>query len=87
MTTKSMQIKIPEGLDPSTIALFIQIASQYESKVYVDVGNKHVNAKSLMGMMTLGVPEGGEIDVVADGKDEIQALDHIYKYLNNEEIA
>ncbi len=87
MVTKSMEIKIPAGLDPSTIALFIQIASQYESKVYVDVGNKHVNAKSLMGMMTLGIPKGGKIDVVADGKDEVEALDHIQHYLNNEEIA
>lgn len=87
MVTKSMEIKIPAGLDPSTIALFIQIASQYESKVYVDVGNKHVNAKSLMGMMTLGVPEGGRIDVIADGTDETQAIDHIQQYLNNEAIA
>ena len=84
MVTKSMEIKIPEGLDPSTIALFIQIASQYESKVYVDVGNKHVNAKSLMGMMTLGVPEGEAVTAIADGNDEGQALNHINHYLNND---
>ena len=38
------------GLDPSTVAMFIQIASQYESKIYVEVEQKRVNAKSIMGM-------------------------------------
>ena len=79
--TRSMDVRIPQGLDPSTIALFIQIASQYESSVYVEVDNKKVNAKSLMGMMTLGIPEGGSIDVIADGDDERQAIAHIEKYL------
>jgi len=83
--TRSMDVRIPQGLDPSTIALFIQIASQYESSVYVEVDNKKVNAKSLMGMMTLGIPEGGVIDVIADGDDENQAIDHIEKYLMSSE--
>ncbi len=81
MITRSMDVRIPQGLDPSTIALFIQIASQYESSVYVEVDNKKVNAKSLMGMMTLGIPEGGVIDVIADGDDENQAIEHIEQYL------
>ena len=84
MVSRAMEIKIPTGLDPSTIALFIQIASQYESRVYVEVGNKRVNAKSLMGMMTLGVPEGEAVTVIADGNDENQALNHINHYLNND---
>ena len=84
MITKKMEIKIPSGLDPSTIALFIQIASQYESRVYVEVENKRVNAKSIMGMMTLGLPAGEEITVIADGADEEKAIEHINKYLSNE---
>ena len=83
--TRSMDVRIPQGLDPSTIALFIQIASQYESSVYVEVDNKKVNAKSLMGMMTLGIPEGGVIDVIADGNDENLAIEHIEKYLMSSE--
>ena len=85
MITRSMDVRIPQGLDPSTIALFIQIASQYESSDYVEVNNKKVNAKRLMGMMTLGIPEGGVIDVIADGDDENQAIDHIEKYLMSSE--
>ena len=81
MISKEMEIKIPSGLDPSTIALFIQIASQYDSSVYVEVKNKKVNAKSIMGMMTLGLSSGLKIVVTADGRDEEQAIEGIEKYL------
>ena len=84
MITKSMSVKIPEGLDPSTVAMFIQIASQYESRIYVEVEEKRVNAKSIMGMMSLGLPQGSDVRMIADGKDEDVALVHIEKYLNNE---
>lgn len=83
MITKSMEIRIPAGLDPSTIALFIQTASQYDSKVYVQSENKRVNAKSLMGMMTLGLPRGASLTVVAEGVDEDRAIEDIEKYLSN----
>ena len=84
MITKSMAIKIPAGLDPSTIAMFIQIASQYDSKIYVEVEEKKVNAKSIMGMMSLGLPAGSDLTMIADGEDEANAIAHIEKYLNNE---
>jgi len=85
MITKSMSVNIPEGLDPSSIAMFIQIASQYESRIYVEVEQKRVNAKSIMGMMSLGLPQGSDLMMIADGKDEDKALVHIEKYLNNEQ--
>ena len=83
MISKEMEIKIPSGLDPSTIALFIQIASQYDSSVYVEVKNKKVNAKSIMGMMTLGLDAGEEITLSANGDDEEAAMTSIEKYLSN----
>lgn len=84
MITKSMEIRIPAGLEPGTIALLIQTASQYDSKVYVQSENKKVNAKSLMGMMTLGLPEGAVLTIVADGSDEERAVEDIERYLSNE---
>lgn len=84
MITKSMQIRIPAGFDPSTIAMFIQTASQYDSRVYVQSENKKVNAKSLMGMMSLGLPRGSVLTIVAEGSDEEEAIEDIEKYLNNE---
>ena len=81
MISREMEIKIPSGLDPSTIALFIQIASQYDSSVYVEVKNKKVNAKSIMGMMSMGFTEGQEITIIADGKDAEAAVNEIADYL------
>ena len=82
MISREMEIKIPSGLDPSTIALFIQIASQYDSSVYVEVKNKKVNAKSIMGMMPLGLNYGDSIVVSANGIDEEEAMKEIEKYLS-----
>ena len=83
MISKEMEIKIPSGLDPSTIALFIQIASQYDSGVYVEVKNKKVNAKSIMGMMSLGLDNGENVTVSVDGADEEEAMKSIEEYLSN----
>ena len=81
MITKRMEIKIPTGLDPSTIAMFIQTASQYDSRVYIEVENKKVNAKSIMGMMAFGLKRGMEVRVTVDGKDEADAMAAIEKQL------
>ena len=82
MISKEMEIKIPSGLDPSTIALFIQIASQYDSSVYVEVKNKKVNAKSIMGMMSLALGTGETVKVTAEGTDEEAAVQDIEDYLS-----
>lgn len=84
MITKNMKIEIPAGLDPSTIAMFIQIASQYESSVYVEVNDKKINAKSIMGMMTLGLKQGEELSVTATGIDENEVVEHIGRYISGQ---
>ena len=81
MISREMEIKIPSGLDPSTIALFIQIASQYDSSVYVEVKNKKVNAKSIMGMMTMDLLSGIQVTISADGEDEDEAVAKLASYL------
>ena len=83
MISREMEIKIPSGLDPSTIALFIQIASQYDSNIYVECGTKRVNAKSIMGMMSLNLIGGEEITVVTDGEDEQKAAEGIKTFFAN----
>lgn len=82
MITKSITIKLPTGLEARPVALLVQVASQYESSVYVECENKRVNAKSIMGMMTLGLAAGEQITVVVDGVDEETAMDNIEKYLS-----
>lgn len=81
MISKKIRICLPEGLEARPIALLVQVASQYESSVYVECGDKKVNAKSIMGMMSLGLDTGETITVIADGQDERQALEDIEEYL------
>ena len=83
MIRKSVTINC-EGLEARPIAMLVQKASQYASTVHIEVGTKRVNAKSIMGMMSLSVCGGDQIVVVTEGKDEEAAADEIELYLNNQ---
>ena len=81
MLSKSIMIQLPEGLEARPIALLVQVASQYESSVYVECEDKKINAKSIMGMMSLVLPVGYEVTVTVDGSDEEEAMKSIERYL------
>ncbi|MBS5933922.1 MAG: HPr family phosphocarrier protein [Clostridiales bacterium] len=83
MITKQITIKIPTGLEARPIALLVQVASQYESSIYVESEEKKVNAKSIMGMMSLAIAAGETVTVIADGIDEETAMENIEKYLSS----
>lgn len=82
MIKKPITIQLKSGLEARPVAVLVQVASQYESSVYVEVGEKKVNAKSIMGMMTLGLITGEEITVMVDGRDESEAMKGIEEYLS-----
>lgn len=84
MASKSMTINIPKGLEARPVALLVQVASQYESSIYVEIQEKKVNAKSIMGMMSLGLAEGEKITIIANGPDEDAAVDAIDKYISKQ---
>ncbi len=81
MIEKKMEVKIESGLEARPVALFVQAASQFQSNIYVTIQNKKVNAKSIMGMMSLGVLEGESILISASGADEAEAIEALEKYL------
>ena len=85
MLEKSMEIQLKNGLEARPVAVLVQIASQHESTVYIETKGKRVNAKSIMGMMRLGLNIGEEINVIADGKDEEEAISSIEKFLSGQE--
>ena len=62
--------------------MLVQVASKYDSSVYLEAGDKRVNAKSIMGMMSLGLDTGEKVNVIVDGADEAAALEDIEKYLS-----
>ena len=81
MITKKIQIQLQNGLEARPVAVLVQVASQYNSSIYVECDDRKVNAKSIMGMMTLGLTAGEEVVVSANGDDEQTAMDDMVKYL------
>ncbi|MCH5344585.1 MAG: HPr family phosphocarrier protein [Acetatifactor sp.] len=84
MTKKRIQIKLENGLEARPVALLVQEASKYESEIYLEAADKRINAKSLIGMMSLGLVSGEELVVSADGADEQTAVAGIEKFLSGE---
>ena len=82
---KEMEIRIAGGLEARPIAVLVQVASQYDSSIYLETEGKRVNAKSIMGMMTLALKAGEKIVVEATGADEEKAIEGIEKYISGQE--
>ena len=61
--------------------MLVQEASQYASKIFILVDNKKINAKSIMGMMSLNLSDGEEVTVLTDGEDEVKAAEGIKTFL------
>ena len=83
MIKKPITIQLASGLEPRPVAVLVQVASQYNSKIYVEDGDRKVNAKSIMGMMRLGLSAGESVVVSAEGEDEAEAIENIEKYLSS----
>ncbi|MDO5132404.1 MAG: HPr family phosphocarrier protein [Eubacteriales bacterium] len=81
MLNKSIVINRPQGLEARPIAELVQVASKYESRVYLKHGVKKVNAKSIMGMMSLQASVGESVEVMIDGVDEESAMTEITAFL------
>ena len=81
MLKKTITIGLASGLEARPVAMLVQIASQFDSVIYVEKSSGRVNVKSIMGMMTLGMGGGEEITVSADGSDEATAFEEIENYL------
>ncbi|MDO4463394.1 MAG: HPr family phosphocarrier protein [Bacillota bacterium] len=82
MKEKSIKIQLTGGLEARPVAMLVQVASQFESSVYIETEGKKVNAKSIMGMMSLALGTGESVKVITDGDDEQAAIDSIEEYLS-----
>lgn len=85
MIEKTMKIQLEHGLEARPVAVLVQKASMHESTIYIHAEGKKVNAKSIMGMMSLGLNMGEEVTVVAEGEDEAAAIESIEKYLGGQD--
>ncbi|MFO7294962.1 MAG: HPr family phosphocarrier protein [Clostridia bacterium] len=71
------------GLQARPAALFVQVASRFASRIWVVKGLKKVNAKSIMGVMSLGIRQGDEVTIIVEGEDESKAMTTIQRLIDS----
>jgi catabolite repression HPr-like protein len=83
MIRKEITIQLDSGLDTRPVALLVQVASQFKSDIRLESGIARVNAKSIMGMMSLNLANGDLLTVSAEGGDEQSAMEEILSALKD----
>lgn len=77
MISRNITIQNSVGLHARPATFFIQKANSYKSSIWVEKEDRRVNAKSLLGVLSLGITKGMTITLIADGSDEVEALNGI----------
>lgn len=85
MVEQQVDVKLKSGLQARQAALFVQEANRYHADVFLQKGTRKVNAKSIMGIMSLAVAHGTEITLFADGKDEQEAIAGLRAMIESED--
>ena len=83
MFVKEVSVKNQVGLHARPATFFIQKANEFKSSVGVEKDERRVNAKSLLGVLSLGIVGGTTIRIMADGSDEEQAVDGLVKLVES----
>ena len=87
MTQRDIVVGLQDGMEARPVALFVQLAGQFQSQVTVVYKGRKVNAKSIMGMMSLGIGRGEKLTVMTDGPDEEDAVEKIQEYLTGKALV
>ena len=83
MFSKEVIVQNQVGLHARPATFFIQKANEFKSSIWVEKDERRVNAKSLLGVLSLGIVGGTEVKVIADGSDEQQAVDGLVKLVES----
>ncbi|MFD1020390.1 HPr family phosphocarrier protein [Thalassobacillus hwangdonensis] len=81
MIERSITVELEAGLQARPAAQFVQRANSFSSNLFIEKDKKRVNAKSIMGLMSLAVGSGEEILLVAEGKDEEEAMEELSAFV------
>lgn len=84
MISETVVIQNRVGLHSRPATSFIQKANEYRCSVWIEKNERRVNAKSLLGVLSLGVLQGTEISIIADGPDEKDAIDAMVSLVNSD---
>ena len=83
MITKEVKISNAIGLHARPATFFIQKANSYSSSIWIEKDDRKVNAKSLLGVLSMGIAKGMTITIVADGADEANAVEGLSDLIDN----
>ena len=83
MVIKAVLVENQVGLHARPATFFIQRANEYKSSIWVEKDDRRVNAKSLLGVLSLGIIGGTTIRIIADGADEQEAVDGLVKLVES----
>ncbi len=83
MKTCEIMITNSSGLHARPATFFIQKANFYKSTILIEKDNRKVNAKSLLGVLSLGIAKGMTVTLTADGQDEDAAIDGLVSLINS----
>lgn len=86
MTQEKVQIKLKKGLQSRSATLFVQAANRFSSEIFIEEGNKKLNAKSIIGIMSLAAKPGTEMFITAHGSDEMEAIDALKRLVSKEDL-
>jgi catabolite repression HPr-like protein len=81
MASKTVTVNLSKEAEARPVAMIVQIASQFESRVFILDKDKKINAKSIMGMMSLDIGNGSELVVSAEGEDDEAAVSAVADYI------
>jgi phosphocarrier protein HPr len=87
MVEKQFKVIADTGIHARPATLLVQVASRFNSDIDLEYNEKKVNLKSIMGVMSLGIGQGAEIKISAEGKDEQEALHALQATFNKEGLA
>lgn len=79
MTEKTVKVLNRAGIHARPSALLVQTTKNFKCNIYIDKGGDRINAKSIMGIITLGAAFGTELKIIGDGEDEETAVDALVK--------
>jgi phosphocarrier protein HPr len=83
MTERIMTIRNRAGMHARPAALLVKTASAFKAQILIEKDGEQVNGKSIMGVITLGATYNSQLKVIADGVDEVAALDAIERLFEN----
>ncbi|WP_028783695.1 HPr family phosphocarrier protein [Thalassobacillus devorans] len=81
MVERSLKIELDTGLQARPAAQFVQLANRFSSDIFIEKDGKRVNAKSIMGLMSLAIGTEEEVILIIDGSDEEPAMEELQAFV------